>query len=139
MNNPQREHADRKRLLLGLPLGQILWRLLGVISTGIGLINAFIPVLPTTVFLIVGAWAFGKGAPQWRTRLLQHPRFGKALRDWDDGGRISRRGKILAGLGITISWSLSVYFYGFSTLTGLIGIGLLGLALWLATRPLPRE
>jgi uncharacterized membrane protein YbaN (DUF454 family) len=122
-----------------MPLKQLLWRALGLISTGIGLVNAFLPVLPTTVFLIVGAWAFGKGAPEWRAKLLQHPRFGKALRDWDDGGRVSRRGKILASIGILISWSLSVFFFGFKTLTGVVGIGLAGLALWLVTRPLPRE
>ena len=54
-------------------------------------LNAFIPLLPTTVFLLIGAWALGKGAPEWRAKLVAHPRFGRALRDWDDGRRVSRR------------------------------------------------
>ena len=113
--------------------------MLGVVSTSIGLVNAFVPILPTTIFLIIGAWAFGKGAPHWREKLLQHRRFGKPLRDWEDGGRVSRRGKILAVIGISVSWVISVYFVGLTWIIGVVGLLLAGLALWLATRPLPRE
>jgi len=110
-----------------------------VLSTSIGLINAFIPIMPTTIFLIIGAWAFGKGAPHWREKLLQHRRFGKSLRDWEDGGRVSRRGKVLAVIGISISWLISAYWIGLTWVTGTVGVLLAAIALWLATRPLPRE
>lgn len=70
---------------------------------------------------------------------MQHRRFGKTLRDWEDGGRVSRRGKILAVIGISLSWAISVYFVGFNWIIGVIGVCLAGLAAWLATRPLPRE
>ena len=62
----------------------LVWRILGLTSVGIGLINAFIPLMPTTVFLLIGAWALGKGSPEWRAKLIAHPRFGRALRDWED-------------------------------------------------------
>ena len=107
--------------------------MLGVVSTSIGLVNAFVPILPTTIFLIIGAWAFGKGAPHWREKLLQQ------LRDWEDGGRVSRRGKILAVIGISVSWVISVYFVGLTWIIGVVGLFLAVLAVWLATRPLPRE
>jgi uncharacterized membrane protein YbaN (DUF454 family) len=38
------------------------WRGFGVVCIAIGLINALVPLLPSTVFLILGAWAYGKGA-----------------------------------------------------------------------------
>ena len=139
MNSPPPDHRTARRLLFGIPLGLLLWRVLGVVSTSIGLVNAFVPILPTTIFLIIGAWAFGKGAPHWREKLLQHRRFGKPLRDWEDGGRVSRRGKILAVVGISVSWVISVYFVGLTWIIGVVGLFLAGLAIWLATRPLPRE
>lgn len=97
------------------------------------------PILPTTIFLIIGVWAFGKGAPHWRERLLQHRRFGKPLRDWEDGGRVSRRGKVLAVVGISASWMISAYFVGLGWIIASLGVVLASLAIWLATRPLPRD
>lgn len=116
----------------------LFFRILGFTSVGIGIINAFIPLLPTTVFLLVGAWALGKGAPEWRAKLVAHPRYGRALRDWDDGRRVSRNGKRLAALGMTLSWVLSLYFFGLNL--WLIGVGILlaGISIWLWRRPEPR-
>ena len=45
---------------------QRTWRSLGGLCVLIGLVNAFVPVLPTTVFLLIGAWAYGKGDPALR-------------------------------------------------------------------------
>jgi uncharacterized membrane protein YbaN (DUF454 family) len=139
LNAPPPDHRIARRLLFGIPLGILLWRLVGVLSTSVGLVNAFVPILPTTIFLIIGVWAFGKGAPHWRERLLQHRRFGKPLRDWEDGGRVSRRGKVLAVIGISASWMISAYFIGLGWVIASLGIVLASLAVWLATRPLPRE
>jgi uncharacterized membrane protein YbaN (DUF454 family) len=50
-----------------------VWRSFGVVCIAIGLINAFVPLLPTTMFLILGAWAFGKGATDLRRRCSGNP------------------------------------------------------------------
>lgn len=139
MNAPPPDHRIARRLLFGIPLGILLWRVVGVVSASVGLVNAFVPILPTTIFLIIGVWAFGKGAPHWRERLLQHRRFGKPLRDWEDGGRVSRRGKVLAVVGISASWMISAYFVGLGWIIASLGVVLASLAIWLATRPLPRD
>ena len=93
------------------------------------MINAFIPLMPTTVFLLVGAWALSKGSPEWRAKLIAHPRFGRALRDWEDGRRVSRRGKRLAALGVAVShvrWSSQ--FHGFVSLADFLDDGKAALA-----------
>ena len=117
----------------------IFWRILGVTSVGIGIVNAFIPLLPTTVFLLIGAWALGKGAPEWRAKLIAHPRFGRALRDWDDGRRVSRRGKFLAAAGMLISWVILLLLRGFDPVSTGVGILLTAIATWLWIRPEPRQ
>ena len=114
------------------------WRILGFTSVGIGMINAFIPLMPTTVFLLIGAWALSKGSPEWRAKLIAHPRFGRALRDWEDGRRVSRRGKRLAALGMTVGWAIVVVWQGMSPWTLGVGVLLAAIATWLWRRPEPR-
>lgn len=114
------------------------WRILGFTSVGIGMINAFIPLMPTTVFLLIGAWALSKGSPEWRAKLIAHPRFGRALRDWEDGRRVSRRGKRLAALGMAVGWAIVVVWQGISPWTVGVGVLLATIATWLWRRPEPR-
>lgn len=116
----------------------VIWRILGFTSVGIGVLNAFIPLMPTTVFLLVGAWALGKGSPVWRAKLLAHPKYGRALRDWDDGKRVSRRGKYLAAASMMISWVILVVWRGVNPWTLGVAALLAGIAIWLWTRPEPR-
>jgi uncharacterized membrane protein YbaN (DUF454 family) len=115
----------------------LAWRALGMVSAAIGVINAFLPLLPTTVFLLISLWAFGKGAPEWRQRLLAHPRWGGPLRHWEQGRRVSRRGKRMASLGIATGWLLCALSLGPSASVLTVGLGLAALALWLWMRPEP--
>lgn len=121
------------------PPGIWLWRALGLISVTVGIINAFIPLLPSTVFLLIGAWAFSRGAPHWRERLMAHPRVGAPLRNWEDGGRVSRRGKWLAAIGMAASVAISLWLFGPTVPVIAVALGLAGLATWLWTRPEPRD
>ena len=59
-------------------LARRAWRALAFVCVTIGAVNAFLPLLPTTVFWIVAAWALSKSSPELSRRLLEHPRFGAA-------------------------------------------------------------
>jgi uncharacterized membrane protein YbaN (DUF454 family) len=126
------DHHDRSAVLHATA-----WRMFGAASVAIGIVNAFIPLLPTTVFLLIGAWAWGKGAPEWRARLLDHPRWGEPLRLWANGQQVSRRGKRMATLGIATSWVLSAVLIGPTTAVLAVGLGLAALDAWLWWRPEP--
>lgn len=118
-------------------LSQTAWRTLGTVCVAIGVINAFLPLLPTTVFLLVGAWAYGKSDPALRERLMQHPRFGPALRLWAEKRQISRRGKWTAVTAITLSGAASAMALGPRPVTYALLIGLGGLIAYLASRQEP--
>jgi uncharacterized membrane protein YbaN (DUF454 family) len=62
----------------------------------VGVIGAFLPILPTTPFLILAAICFSKGSPRLHKWLIDHPWLGAPIRDWETNRVIRRRNKILA-------------------------------------------
>ncbi|MFV0665391.1 YbaN family protein [Denitromonas sp.] len=75
----------------------------GVLSLVLGLAGVFLPLLPTTPFVLLAAFCFARGNPAWEARLLADPRFGPSIRAWRERGAISVYGKRLAVLMMLIS------------------------------------
>lgn len=75
---------------------RIVLLLVGVAFTGLGLVGAILPVLPTTPFLLVAAVAFAHSSPRLHAWLEQHPQFGPGLRRIREGKGIARRTKIVS-------------------------------------------
>jgi hypothetical protein len=73
-----------------------LWVALGVVATALGIVGAFLPLLPTTPFLLLAAYAFSRSSPRLHAWLLTHPRLGPPINRWQAHGAISRRAKLLS-------------------------------------------
>lgn len=92
-------------------LKQKLWFGAGMIALALGVIGAFLPLLPTVPFVILAAFCFARGSPAWEQKLLAHPRYGSHIRKWRDKGAVSRRAKWAATAAFAVSSAL-----GFATL-----------------------
>ncbi len=81
-----------------------LYLLLGFTFVALGFVGAFLPVLPTTPFLILAAACFAKSSPQLENWLLTHDHFGPTLRAWREHRAIPRKAKLIALTGMSVSF-----------------------------------
>lgn len=58
-------------------MGRGLFNALGLVALGAGLVGVFLPVLPTTPFLLTAAYCFSKGSPRFRARLEKTKIYGR--------------------------------------------------------------
>ena len=72
------------------------WLSAGLLSLVLGVIGIFLPLLPTTPFVLLAAWCFSRGCMRCEAWLLRHPRFGPMVRDWRERRAIPLRAKQLA-------------------------------------------
>ena len=110
---------------------------LGILSLSLGYVGILIPGLPTTVFILIAAWAFSKCSDRFTAWLENHRLFGPMILNWKTYRGLSRRAKKLAILMIIPTFVLTIFLV-FSLVGDLI-FGSFGIALcvWLATRPEP--
>lgn len=110
-------------------------KLLGLIALGLAIAGVFLPLLPTTVFLLIAAWAFARSSPRLDAWMRRHPRLGPPLRDWEERGAIPRRAKVLAVAMMATSWG--VLYVTHASAAALIGSGvvLVCVAAYVVTRP----
>ncbi|MGE3164014.1 MAG: YbaN family protein [Planctomycetota bacterium] len=88
---------------------------LGVLFLAVAGVGIFVPLLPTTPFVILAAFLFSRGSPRLHQWLRSQRHFGAALRRWEDHGVIQLRAKILATVLITLAIAYPMFFTAMST------------------------
>ncbi len=114
-----------------------LWALLAWTSLLLGIIGAFLPIMPTVPFLLVSAFAAAKGSPRLRGWLLAHPKFARAIIEWETAGTVRRRAKWLATVMMTASLAGMIVFSPVWWVPATVGSLMAATAVWLWLRPEP--
>jgi uncharacterized membrane protein YbaN (DUF454 family) len=117
------------------PVARLLWRVLALVLVFLGLLGAFLPVLPTVPFLLAAAWAAGRGWPALERWLLEHPRYGEYIRRWRQGGAVPRRAKWAATVMMTFSAVLLLATGAPVAVKIGVPIFMAAVAVWLWRRP----
>ena len=108
---------------------------LGWVFLAVGIVGVFLPLVPGTLFLIMAAACFTRSSPRFEAWLLDHPRFGAAVRRWRETGGMPRRAKIFACVSLAVSWLILVAIDASTfTLTACLAI-FLAVGFYVASRP----
>ena len=117
---------------------RLAYLVLAYTATGFGIAGVFLPLLPTTPFLLVAVWAAPKGSQRVHDWIYDQPRFARLLDDWHEQGAVPPGAKWLATAMMLASWSFLIwreYHWGL-----ILGMSLffitIGIFLW--TRPNPK-
>ena len=115
------------------------WFAVGLASLSIGVVGAFMPLLPTTPFLLLSAYAFAKSSPRLYTWLLDHPTFGPAINNWRLHRAIGRRAKISAFCAMAATVVASLVLGVPAWILAVQTTTLLVVATFIVTRPSPPD
>jgi len=88
-----------------------LWSLLGMVFVLLAFIGALLPVMPTVPFVLLAAACFAESSPKMHAWLLNHPRFGHIVRDWEESRCIPRGMKIWGISMMTLGGGISVWLF----------------------------
>lgn len=80
--------------------------LLGTLSLALGILGIFLPLLPTTPFLLLTAALYFKGSPRLYKWLLNHKYFGTYIRNFRENKAIPLRAKIVS---LLLMWGTMLY------------------------------
>lgn len=115
--------------------GRYLMIAFGWLCVGIGLVGVVVPGLPTTVFLLIAAWAFSRSSERFQRWLVEHPHLGPPVKAWRDRGAIPLKAKVLAVVMMSGSLAIIIAYGGGWILPTIVGAIMVCAAAFVISRP----
>lgn len=118
------------------PRMRLPYFLAGCLFLVLAVIGAVLPLVPTTIFVILAAGCFARSSPKLERRILEDRRFGPAVLRWRERGAIAPAAKATAIAGMALGGL--VFFLTTAPSAPLAAAavaGLLASAFYVATRP----
>jgi len=112
-----------------------LWFLFGAFFLVVGFVGIFVPLLPTVPFLLLTAVCFARSSDEWHRWLVEHPRFGPPIKDWQRSGAIRRRAKWMATASVAAAFGISILLGVTTYALGLQAVALVGVMIFIWSRP----
>jgi len=107
----------------------------GLTALTLAFIGVVLPLLPTTPFLLVAAFAFARSSPRLEAWLVNHKHFGVLIRNWQRDGSIGKRTKISAAIVMALTFLLSFLLGASNTILIVQAVVLSCAATFVLTRP----
>ena len=109
---------------------------LGWFFVVLGVIGAFLPVLPTTPFMLLALWAFANSSQRFHDWLYYHPLYGPPLRQWKEYRVIPKMAKIMAITMMCASLIYLIFFTQFPVyIIILVALCMIYVGCFIVTRP----
>ncbi len=87
-----------------------IYTFLGLLAVGLGTAGIFLPLLPTTPFLLLAAFLFAKSNERWYHWLLSHKYLGPYVHAFRNKTGLTRTQKLRIVSSFTILFAVSIYF-----------------------------
>jgi uncharacterized membrane protein YbaN (DUF454 family) len=85
---------------------RIAYIIAGLVLVALAVVGAILPIMPSTVFLILAAAAFARSSPRLEAWLLGHRLFGPPIRAWRERGAIAPAAKAMAAGGMAVGFAV---------------------------------
>ncbi|MCK9279546.1 MAG: YbaN family protein [Melioribacteraceae bacterium] len=109
-----------------------LLNLCGWIFVALGVIGIFLPIMPTTIFLILAAGCFARSSEKFYSWMINHKKFGPLIKNYLENRGMPRRAKIIAIAMLNVSIGSSILFFTDSLYVKIILLGIaLGVTIYL--------
>ncbi|MCC7355156.1 MAG: YbaN family protein [Anaerolineae bacterium] len=95
---------------------RFFWVAAGTLSVALAVLGMFLPVLPTTPFLLLAAFCYARGSERFHHWLLHNRWFGAYIRNYREGHGIPLREKVLtlaalwATIGFTVFYAVTPWW-----------------------------
>lgn len=113
----------------------IVLKIIGSISLFLGFIGVFLPLLPSTCFILLAAWSFNKSSPRFHSWLVQRSPFANSIQNWQRNKSVPRKVKCVATLSLVSSFAITAWLVPNPVLLTALAVGMFGLLAYLLTRP----
>ena len=87
----------------------------------LGTLGIFLPLLPTTPFLLLVAYLFSRSSKRWHDWLIHHRRLGPYIHAWRNKSGLTKAQKLRIALSFTVVMSISIYFSPMATIRYFLG------------------
>lgn len=125
---PARDYSQEVRLARN-GVARFWYLAAGHLSVVLAVLGVFLPLLPTTPFLLLAAACYARGSVRFYNWLLNSPTFGPIICNWREDRSVALKHKVMAIGLITVSIGTSVIFF-VPNIYGKIALSLLG-ACWI--------
>ena len=114
---------------------KFIFKGIGYSAFTLGVLGMFLPLLPSTCFILLAAWAFSKSSPKFYDWLYSQSPFASSIQNWQQHKCIPRKIKLIATMSILVSFIFTTIVVNNLMILSILGLGMIGLLTYLLTRP----